>query len=152
MSKQGLPMTLSYEVRFINHASELAESQARRRRLNRFKSLTGFKEVRRKPRHFDRVPMCVKDHVSFWADGRHIYTLCEPYHPDLPEKLNGLVVIVLPAEIGPYGGGWSSESSAEPKTTSLLFGSDRQKSRFDELRLKLIIDAWDSTRWNVVES
>ena len=152
MSARGLTMMLSYEDRYINHAPELLETQARRRRLNLFKSLTGFKEARRKPSYFERVPRRLRDHVSFFADDRHVYTLCEPYHLDLPEKLNGLVVIMLPSEVGPYGGGWSSDSSAEPGTTSLLFGSDRQKSRFDELRLKLIIDAWDSPRWNVVES
>ena len=143
---------LSYEDRYINHAPELLETQARRRRLNLFKLLTGLMEVRRKPSYFDRVPRSHRDHTSFWSDGTSDYVLCEPYRPDLPEKLNGLVVIVLPVEIGPYGGRWSDDPAAQPGTTSLLFGSDRQKSRFDELRLKLIIDAWGSPRWNVVES
>ena len=144
--------SLSYEDRYVNHAPELLETQARRRRLNLFKSLTGFKEVRRQASYFERVPRSHRDHTSFWSDGVSDYVLCEPYRSDLPEKLNGLVVIVLPVEIGPYGGRWSDDPAAQPGTTSLLFGSDRQRSSFDELRLKFIIDAWDSPRWNVVES
>jgi len=144
--------SLSYEDRYINHAPELLETQARRRRLNLFKLLMGFKEVRRKPACFKHVPRSYRDHTSFWSDGTSDYVLCEPYRPDHPEKLNGLVVIVLPVEIAPYGGRWSDDPAAQPGTTSLLFGSDRQRSSFDELRLKFIIDAWDSPRWNVVES
>ena len=48
--------SLSYEDRYINHAPELLETQARRRRLKLFKSLTGLKEVRRKPACFKHVP------------------------------------------------------------------------------------------------
>ena len=144
---------LCYEDRYIKHAPELLETQARRRRLKLFKSLTGLKEVRRKPTCFKHVPRAYRDHTSFWSDGRSDYVLCEPYNPSLPiGHLPGLSVIGIPIEVGPYGGRWSDDPAAQPGTKSLLFGSDRQRSSFDELRLKFIIDAWDSPRWNVVES
>ena len=144
-------MRLSYEDRYINHAPELLETQARRRRLNLFKSLTGLKEVRRKPSYFERVPRCLRDHVSFLADDRHVYTLCEPYHLDLPEKLNGLVVIVLPVEIAPYGGRWSDDPAAQPGTKSLLFGLSRDEARLSQMDLMLYAEAQWLPRWNSVE-
>ena len=143
--------SLSYEDRYINHAPELIETQARRRRLNLFKSLTGFKEVRRKPTFFDHVPRCKGDHASFWSDGTSDYVLCEPYRPDLPEKLNGLVVIVLPSEIGPYGGGWSDDPAAQPGTKSLLFGLSRDEARLSQMDLMLYAEAQWLPRWNSVE-
>ena len=144
--------SLSYEDRYVNHAPELLETQARRRRLNLFKSLTGFKEVRRQASYFDRVPRSHRNHTSFWSDGMSDYVLCEPYRSDLPEKLNGLVVIVLPVEIGPYGGRWSDDPAALPGTTSLLFGLSRDEARLSQLDLMLYAEAQWLPRWNVVES
>ena len=142
---------LSYEDRYINHAPELLETQARRRRLNLFKLLTGFKEVRRKPACFKHVPTSYRDHTSFWSDGTSDYVLCEPYRPDHPEKLNGLVVIVLPVEIAPYGGRWSDDPAAQPGTKSLLFGLSRDEARLSQLDLMLYAEAQWLPRWNSVE-
>ena len=142
---------LSYEDRYINHAPELLETQARRRRLNLFKLLTGFKEVRRKPACFKHVPRSYRDHTSFWSDGTSDYVLCEPYRPDHPEKLNGLVVIVLPVEIGPYGGRWSDDPAAQPGTKSLLFGLSRDEARLSQMDLMLYAEAQWLPRWNSVE-
>ena len=143
--------SLSYEDRYINHAPELLETQARRRRLNLFKSLTGFKEVRRQASYFDRVPRSHRDHTSFWSDGTSDYVLCEPYRPDLPEKLNGLVVIVLPVEIGPYGGRWSADPAAQPGTQGMLFGLSRDEARLSQLQLMLYAEAFSLPRWNSVK-
>ena len=143
--------SLSYEDRYINHAPELLETQARRRRLNLFKLLTGFKEVRRKPACFKHVPRSYRDHTSFWSDGTSDYVLCEPYRPDHPEKLNGLVVIVLPVEIAPYGGRWSDDPAAQPGTKSLLFGLSRDEARLSQLDLMLYAEAQWLPRWNSVE-
>ena len=145
-------MMLSYEDRYINHAPELAETQARRRRLNLFKSLTGLKEVRRKPRYFDHVPRSHRDHTSFWSDGTSDYVLCEPYNPSLPMgHIPELSVIGIPIEVGPYGGGWSDDPAAQPGTQGLLFGLSRDEARLSQLELMLYAEAFSLPRWNSVK-
>ena len=143
--------SLSYEDRYINHAPELLETQARRRRLKLFKSLTGFKEVRRKPACFKHVPRAYSDHSSFWSDGRSDYVLCEPYNPSLPMgHIPELSVIGIPIEVGPYGGGWSDDPAAQPGTQGLLFGLSRDEARLSQLELMLHAEAQWLPRWNEV--
>ena len=143
---------LSYEDRYINHAPELLETQARRRRLNLFKSLTGLMEVRRKPTYFGRVPRSHRDHTSFWSDGTSVYVLCEPYNPSLPmDYIPGLTVIGIPIEIAPYGGRWSDDPAAQPGTQGLLFGLSRDEARLSQLELMLHAEAKWLPRWNSVE-
>ena len=145
-------MMLSYEDRYINHAPELAETQARRRRLNLFKSLTGLKEVRRKPRYFDHVPRSHRDHTSFWSDGTSDYVLCEPYNPSLPMgHIPELSVIGIPIEAAPYGGGWSDDPAAQPGTQGMLFGLSHDEARLSLLELMLYAEAFSSPRWNSVK-
>jgi len=142
---------LCYEDRYINHAPELLETQARRRRLNLFKSLTGLKEVRGKPACFKHVPRGYRDHTSFWSDGRSDYVLCEPYNASLPMgHIPGLSVIGIPIEVGPYGGGWSDDPAAQPGTQGLLFGLSRDEARLSQLELMLHAEAQWLPRWNEV--
>ena len=142
---------LRYEDRYINHAPELLETQARRRRLKLFKSLTGLKETRKKPNYFDRVPMGYRDHTSFWSDGTSVYVLCEPYNPRLPvDYVAGLTVVGVPIEVAPYGGGWSDDPAAQPGTRGLLFGLSHDQSRLSQLEQILHVNAQRLPRWNEV--
>ena len=144
-------MKLSYKERDANHAPEKLETQARRRRLKLFKSLTGFKEVRRKPACFKHVPRGYRDHKSFWSDGRSDYVLCEPYNPPLPvDHIPGLSVIGIPNEVAPYGGGWSDDPAAQPGTQGLLFGLSRDEVQLSQLELMLHAEAQSLPRWNAV--
>jgi hypothetical protein len=144
-------MKLSYKERDANHAPEKLETQARRRRLKLFKSLTGLKEVRRKPTCFKHVPRAYRDHTSFWSDGRSDYVLCEPYNSSLPMgHLPGLSVIGIPIEVGPYGGGWSDDPAVQPGTKSLLFGLSRDEARLSQLDLMLHAEVQWLPRWNEV--
>lgn len=144
--------SLSYEDRYINHAPELLETQARRRRLKLFKSLTGFKEVRRKPACFKHVPRGYRDHTSCWSDGTSVYVLCEPYTPPLPvDHKPGLSVIGIPIEVGPYGGGWSDDPAAQPGTLGLLFCLSRDEAWLSQLELMLHAEAQWLPRWNSVK-
>ena len=142
----------SYQSRYVNHAPELLETQARRRRLNLFKSLTGLKEVRGKPACFKHVPRGYRDHTSFWSDGRSDYVLCEPYNPSLPMgHIPELSVIGIPIEVGPYGGGWSDDRAAQPGTQGLLFGLSHDEARLSLLELTLYAEAFSLPRWNSVK-
>ena len=144
-------MMLCYEDRYINHAPELLETQARRRRLKLFKSLTGFKEVRRKPTCFKHVPRGYSDHTSFWSDGRSDYVLCESYKPSLPvDHIPGLSVIGIPNEVATYGGGWFDDPAAQPGTQGLLFGLSRDEVQLSQLELMLDAEAQSLPRWNAV--
>ena len=144
-------MMLCYEDRYIKHAPELLETQARHRRLKLFKSLTGFKEVRRKPTCFKHVPRGYSDHTSFWSDGRSDYVLCESYKPSLPvDHIPGLSVIGIPNKVAPYGGGWSDDPAAQPGTQGLLFGLSRDEVQLSQLELMLDAEAQSLPRWNAV--
>ena len=144
-------MMLCYEDRYIKHAPELLETRARCRRLNLFKSLTGLKEVRRKPSCFKHVPRGYRNHASFWSDGTSDYVLCEPYNPSLPvDHIPGLSVIGIPIEVGPYGGGWSDDRAAQPGTQGMLFGLSRDEARLSQLVLMLHAEAQWLPRWNEV--
>ena len=144
-------MRLSYKERDANHAPEKLETQARRRRLKLFKSLTGFKEVRRKPACFKHVPRGYQNHTSFWSDGRSDYVLCEPYNPSLPvDHIPGLSVLGIPNEVAPYGGGWSDDPAAQPGTQGLLFGLSRDEVQLSQLELMLHAEAQWLPRWNEV--
>ena len=143
--------SLSYEGRYINHAPELLETHARKRRLDLFKLLTGFKEVRVKPSFFDRVPRGYRDHTSFWSCGSQRFVLCEPYSPELPvAPLDRLVVIILPIEIAPYGGGWWADPTSKPGTLGLLFGLPCNEARLSQLERSLNDSSRSAPRWNEV--
>ena len=148
----GYGSSLTYEDRYTHHAPELLETHARKRRLGLFKSLTGFKEVRAKPSFFDRVPRGYQDHTSFWSCGSQRYVLCEPYNPELPvAPLDRLVVIILPIEIAPYGGGWSADPTSKPGSLGLLFGLPRNEARLSQLEQMLEDAAEWLPRWNALE-
>jgi hypothetical protein len=144
--------SLSYEDRYINHAPDLLETHARKRRLNLFKSLTGFREVRAKPSFFDRIPRGYWDHTSFWSDGSRRYVLCEPYNPELPiGPVGGLAVIILPIEISPYCGGWSADPTSKPGSKSLLFTSSENVCTLKSIHLMMIGASRIAPRWNALE-
>ena len=143
----------TYETRYIDHAPELLEAQARGRRLDLFKSLTGLKEVRRRSSFLARVPRDYRDHTSFWTDGPSDYVLCEPYDPRLPlNPIPGLTAIVIPVEIAPYGGGWSDDPVAEAGTRGLLFGLLRDEARLRQLEQALRAQAPLLPKWNELAS
>ena len=142
-------MMLNYSDRYINHAPDLPEVIARKRRLELFLTATGFDELRKKPDFTDRIPKSLVDHVSYWSDGLRDFVLCEPYDHVLPVKPTaGLVYIELPLEIAPYGGGWSDHADAKPGTRSLLFAEN--SSALNDIEIKLMVEGWHAPRWNLV--
>jgi hypothetical protein len=141
----------SYKSRYIDHAPELKETQARSRRLDLFKSITGLKERRTKPSYLALVPRTYIDHISYWSYGSSEYVLCEPYNHILPiDCPAGLEVIVVPVEIAPYGGGWSDDPAAQPGTIGLLFGLSFDQGWLSQLERKLQDEAVWLPRWNQV--
>ena len=145
-------MKRNYSDRYINHAPELPEAIARKRRLKRFLTATDFDELRKKPNFTDRIPRSLQDHVSYWSDDLREFVLCEPYDRVLPVKpIAGLVYIELPIEIAPYCGGWSDHADGKPGTRSLLFALAENSSALKDIEIKLMVEGWQAPRWNLVE-
>ena len=143
---------LNYSDCYINHAPDLPEARARKRRLKLFLEATSFVETFTAPEFNDRIPRSLKDHVSYWSDGLREFVLGEPYGYVLPVKpIAGIAYIELPYEIAPYCGGWSDHADGKPGTRSLLFALAENSSALKDIEIKLMVEGWLAPRWNVVE-
>ena len=143
---------LNYSDCYINHAPDLPEARARKRRLKLFLKATSFVETFTAPEFNDRIPRSLKGHVSYWFDGELAFVLGEPYGYLLPVKpIPDIAYIKLPYEIAPYCGGWSDHADAKPGTTSFLFAPAEKSPELRGIELSLIIESWQAPRWNVVE-
>ena len=115
----------SYEERYINHAPELDECIARRRRFNGFKKASGLRE---EPEQNSVKHQAIlkrlnirQDHVSFWWDGTTAIVMNEPYNCSLSDFSEiALATIEVPSSIAPYCGGWSEKPDEAPGTKTFL--------------------------------
>ena len=143
--------SLSYRDHYINHARDLPETKARLRRLRLFEVITGLREIQRQFEYLRLIPRRNLDHVSYWTDGQHDYLLSEIYDFSPVEQVRDLVVIELPPEIAPYGGGWSNDSDAQPHSRSLLFASSENAFVLESIHLRMMGEARMAPRWNALE-
>lgn len=142
---------LNYRGRFIFHAPELPETQARLRRLQLFEVITGLREIQRRPKFLRLIARRNLDHCSYWSDGLRDFLLSEFYDAHNLEPVPGVAVFELPPEIAPYGGHWSDDPGAQPHTRSLLFTPSKNEAALESLRLRLLDEARVAPRWNALE-
>ena len=143
---------ISYAERYVLHAPNLNECKARFRRLKLFMTASGLVEIYSRPKFYKWMPHDVKDHVSFWSDGLHLYILCEPYRSaQQVDPVPGLKFIVVPEPISPYCGHWLEDADSPPATASLLFAEAKHETALSRIEMRLANSAFDAPEWNLVK-
>lgn len=143
----------TYEERYILHDPLSDECIARWRRLRAFKTATGLVEECRIP-SFKHLEICNwirdLDHTSYWWFGQIPLVMTECYRgePTLSESLSH---IILPSQIGPYGGGpWESHESYQAPAVSILYAKFNNRGHLDKIGEMISEAASNSSRWNQV--
>ena len=143
----------TYEERYILHDPLSDECIARLRRLRAFKTATGVIEECRIPsfKHLE-ISKLVRDqdHTSYWWYGKTPLVMTECYRgePTLSPQLSNLI---LPSQIGPYGGGpWEPHEGYRAPTVSILYAKVVRRRDLDLIGERVNQVASNLPRWNLV--
>ena len=112
----------TYEERYINHSPYSDESISRLRRFRAFIQCTELIEETFVPsfKHSELFKEIwgIRDHITFlWLERRSSipFILLEPYFPgEFSLQTAGISYLVLPENIGPYGGGPFTTEIGDP--------------------------------------
>jgi hypothetical protein len=135
---------LDYLERYVMHAPELPEAQARGRRWPAFIKATGLKELRNRAPDFDHE--ITLDHFTGLTDGRVDFVLTEPY--GALEPCIGVVAIKVPTNLSPYCGKWNPKPGSLPWTTSWLYTDQKNVNALRIIEHNLSLAALTAPPWN----
>jgi len=143
----------TYEERYILHDPLSDECIARLRRLRAFKTATGLGEECRIPsfKHLEiRNLIRDLDHTSYWWFGKTPLVMTECYRGE-PTLSTQLCHVILPSQIGPYGGGaWEPNEGYRAPTVSILYAKFVNRRHVDKIGEMISEAASNSSRWNQV--
>jgi len=140
----------NYAERYINH-SDIPETRARKRRLNKFRSFTELREELmggEMQRFLQGCEIKGCDHGSLWRSKLGTLVLLnEPYISE-PPKTSGLVTIEVPTPIAPYCGTYNSSPGSTPWTRSLLHTYPDALLELCELEQNMLLGAQSQPEWH----
>ena len=149
----------TYEQRYINHSPYSDESISRLRRFRAFIQCTGLIEETFVPsfKHSELFKKIreIRDHITFLWLGRRSsipLILAEPYFPgEFSLQTAGVNYLVLPENIGPYGGGpFPTEIGDPAPCKSILCSHELHKKHLDKLKINIIKASEHLSPWNSV--
>jgi len=143
----------TYEERYIQHDPLSVECIARWRRLCAFKTATGLVEECRIPsfKHLE-ISDLVQDlgHTSRWWLSKIPFVMSE-CTAAAPTASDNICHIILPSQIGPYGGGrWEHHNSDSAPIASILYAKVVHRRYLDEISEKIRVAASNLPCWNQV--
>jgi len=141
-------------MRYQQHRNAILEPEqmARTRRAKLFSSVTNLKEVKfnKQSRAMAKlIPPRFSDHQSAWTDGSFLFILTEPYCDQYPPACD-LAYIHVPVKLAPYGGGFSSSSTATPGTNSFLYTYCEDMFELRDIENALLQANCKAPAWNEV--
>ena len=147
---------LLYEIDRIHSKPSTDENLTRLRRTVQFSDTTKLRPEKREYSDESLIARAIaarsNDHVSSWRGLGIDFILNEPYRVDSTymSELDkqGLVSIVVPANLSPYCGSWDPAVGATPRTTSYLICDKAHVLKLVKIGNLLKAELPNAPEWN----